>query len=120
MGENKRKTGAMYEELAAEFLQSQGFHILERNYFCKFGEIDIIAIDGDYLVFAEIKYRKSIEYGFPQEAVSYVKQRKIIKSAQYYCMRHLVNEEMPIRFDVIGILGEQVTLIKDAFDATGV
>ncbi len=59
MQQNKRQTGAAYEEQAARFLLEQGYQILERNYRCRQGEIDVIARDGSYLVFVEVKYRSS-------------------------------------------------------------
>ena len=66
---NKRKTGQEQEAKAACFLKTQGYQILERNYRCKKGEIDLIAREGQYLVFVEVKYRSTNESGLPEEAV---------------------------------------------------
>ena len=66
---NKRQTGADQEVLAAVWLEKQGLRILEKNYRCRQGEIDLIARDGRYLVFVEVKYRKGIHTGHPSEAV---------------------------------------------------
>ena len=76
--ENKRKIGGEKEELAVGFLKEKGIRILERNYYFPGGELDIIAKDGEYLVFIEVKYRKTASYGQPWEAVSNNKQKKIL------------------------------------------
>lgn len=113
---NKREVGALYEQQAAAFLQGQGYEIVERNYRCRIGEIDIIAKDGSYLVFVEVKYRTRSACGNPQEAVNYRKQRVISKVASYYCLNHHYSPEQPCRFDVVAILGEDTQLIKNAFE----
>lgn len=111
---NKRQTGAAYEQAAGYYLEQMGLEILEYNYRCRAGEIDIIAKDGDYLVFCEVKYRSDSRAGSPAEAVDPRKQRTIFRCAmQYLTQRHL--EEIPCRFDVIGIEGTEVTYIKNAF-----
>ena len=79
-----RARGARYEELAAAFLEKQGYVILEKNFFCRTGEIDIIAREGDTLVFVEVKYRKDLAAGDPAEAVNERKQEKIRKAAAFY------------------------------------
>ena len=70
MTENKRQTGSFYEDRAAEYLESIGYDILCRNFYGKGGEIDIVAKDNETLVFVEVKYRSSVRYGFPEEAVT--------------------------------------------------
>ena len=111
---NRRETGTQYEERAAEYLISQNYQILERNYRIRSGEIDIIARDGTVLVFIEVKYRKNDESGNPLEAVDIRKQRKIIKVARYYLHQKKYGD-VPCRFDVIGICGSHIEHIKDAF-----
>ncbi len=113
--QNKRKTGAEYEEKAAAWLEKQGMRILERNYRCRQGEIDLIAMDGRYLVFVEVKYRKDLQSGHPAEAVDVKKQKKIARSAMYYCMERKISQDQPYRFDVVSILGDETEHIKDAF-----
>ena len=117
MKRNSREVGAGYEKIAGKYLEKQGYQILEYNFRCRNGEIDIIAKDGEYLVFCEVKYRNTEEKGHPLEAVSLQKQRKISKCAMYYMNRKRLND-VPCRFDVIGILGEEVVLLKNAFDYT--
>ena len=81
---NKRQKGSFYEDAAISFLKNNGVIILEKNYRCKMGEIDIIGIDGEELVFFEVKYRRTDSYGHALEAVDIKKQRKIIKVANLY------------------------------------
>ena len=74
---NKRQTGSRYEETAAAFLTSKGYRVLERNFRCRQGEIDLICRHGRYLVFAEVKYRSGLSMGSPAEAVDARKQERI-------------------------------------------
>ena len=115
---NRRQTGADYEELACRYLRAQGYRIRQTNYRCRQGEIDIVAMDGQELVFIEVKYRASESGGGPLSAVTYRKQRTISRVALYYLFQHHLPDTTPCRFDVIGITDEKVTLIKDAFDYT--
>ncbi len=112
---NKRALGGEKELLAAKYLQSQGFTIIKMNYRCKTGEIDIIANDKDYLVFCEVKYRKNENYGHPFMAINQKKQQKIINTAKYYMLINNISFESKIRFDVIGILGNEINHIRNAF-----
>ena len=112
---NKRQTGAAYEQIAAAHLLSMGYEILECNYRCKMGEVDIIARDGEYLVFVEVKYRTNIRKGYPLEAVSIQKQKTISKCALHYMMMNHLSD-VSVRFDVVGILGDKKEHIKNAFD----
>lgn len=116
---NTRKIGSIYEKKAAEYLRQCGYRILTMNYRCRMGEIDIVARDGRYLVFIEVKYRAGKKGGLPQEAVDYKKQSRICKVADYYCMTHGHSRNTPCRFDVAAILGTEITLIQDAFAYIG-
>ena len=113
---NKRKLGAQVEQLVREYLTAHGFVILEMNYRCKQGEVDIIAKDGIYYVFIEVKYRNSTRYGTPQEAVGYVKQKRISQATKYYLYSHNLDEFTPVRFDVAAVLNNKITYHKNAFD----
>lgn len=111
---NTRRTGSDYERAAGYYLEQMGYEVLEYNYRCRAGEIDLIAKDGEYLVFCEVKYRSDGRKGSPLEAVGPGKQKKIFRCAMFYLAeRHL--ENIPCRFDVIGIEGAEVTYIKNAF-----
>lgn len=116
MGQNKRKTGAAYEQAAGYYLEQQGYVILQYNYRCRVGEIDLIAQDGDCLVFCEVKYRKNGKAGNPLEAVDKRKQYRIARCAQYYMMEKRLGDDIPCRYDVVGIEGSRLTLVKNAFE----
>lgn len=113
---NKRSVGTEYEKKAAACLEKQGYRILERNYRCRLGEIDIIAESEGYLVFIEVKYRRNAETGYGYEAVDLRKQQRIIRAASWYMKQHGISQDKPCRFDVVSFLGEQVTLIRNAFE----
>lgn len=112
---NRRKVGAEYEERAAHFLEGQGYRIVERNYHCRLGEIDIVAREGGYLVFVEVKYRFDSAQGYALEAVDTRKQTVIRKVAQQYLLTHRLPMETPCRFDAVGITGKDTVLVKDGF-----
>lgn len=116
---NKRKVGTAYEAQAVRFLQEEGYTVLERNFRSRVGEIDIIALDGEYLVFIEVKYRKTAGSGYPEEAVGAAKQRRISRAAEYYCMIRGISPDAGIRFDVIAIDGGQIRCFKNAFPYCG-
>lgn len=112
--QNNRAVGARYEKAAGYYLEQMGYVILQYNYRCKLGEIDMIAQDGAYLVFCEVKYRKGAGQGSPLAAVDSRKQRVIYRCAEYYLMEH-GKMEVPCRFDVVGIGDGKIELIKNAF-----
>lgn len=112
---NKRKVGAYYETLAAAYLCRQGYKILERNFQCRTGEIDIIAGDGEYLCFIEVKFRSSGGCGLALEAVTPGKQKKITGVAQYYMKRHGYPADTLCRFDVVAVSNDEIMLVKNAF-----
>ena len=85
---NKRQLGSRYEEKAAACLEQRGWRILERNYRCRQGEVDLICRDGGYLVFVEVKYRSDDRFGAPAEAVDGRKQARIRGAAAYYLYSH--------------------------------
>ncbi len=114
--ERSREKGAAYEKRAAEFLEEKGYRILQRNFYSKYGEIDLIARDGAYLVFLEVKYRASGQGGHPLEAVDAKKQRRMKRTARYYLWKSGLPEETACRFDVIGILAEELTHVEHAFE----
>lgn len=115
---NNREKGREGERRAVAYLEEQGYVVERTNFYCPFGEVDVIAREGDHLVFVEVKYRSSERYGHPLEAVSPAKQRRIIKCSQYYLVGQGLSCDVPLRFDVVAILGDQITLVKNAFEAT--
>jgi putative endonuclease len=113
---NTRQVGSDEEELAADYLRGKGYFIIQKNYRVRQGEIDIIARDGQTIVFVEVKYRKNAGAGHPLEAVTFSKQKQICKTALFYLNQNKINPEVtPVRFDVIGILGTEITHIENAF-----
>ena len=98
---SNRSLGKLGEDLAAKYLEKQGFRIIGRNFRARYGEIDIIALEKDVIVFVEVKTRIGEEFGKPEEAVTPWKLREVIKTAQYYAQTHQIPESM--RIDVIGI-----------------
>lgn len=112
---NKRRTGTEYEKKAGAFLEEKGYEILMYNFRCRTGEVDIIAREGGYLVFCEVKYRSGVKSGHPAEAVDRKKQRIISKCALYYIAGHSL-ADVPCRFDVVSFEGDRVTVYQNAFD----
>jgi putative endonuclease len=96
--------GACAEKMAESYLERQGLILLERNFQCQLGEIDLIMEHGDSLIFVEVRFRKSPFYGSAVETVTRGKQRKIIKAAQYYLLHNKSARHKPLRFDVMGIM----------------
>ncbi len=114
---NKRNRGAFYEEAVKEYLIRQNVVVLYQNYYCHYGEIDLIAKEQDTAVFFEIKYRKDNRYGLPEEAVTKSKQRHICKCAEWFLMNHTWVKS--IRYDVIAIEGKEIRWIRNAFEHIG-
>lgn len=112
---NCRKIGNKAEEMAAAEIEKRGCHILNRNYRCPQGEIDLIYKDGDVLVFAEVKYRRNLNKGWPEEAVDTKKQKKIRRTAMWYLNEMKIAEEINCRFDVISIVGSRLVIYENAF-----
>lgn len=111
--------GASGEETAVKILKKEGYKILERNYRTKMGEIDIIALDGEYTCFVEVKFRKNDNFGDPGDFIDERKRQKIIKTAQYYAVKKGIYDS-PMRFDAVLINAEKgknkgAEVIKDAF-----
>ena len=115
---NKRQIGTEKEKLAGAYLEKNGYEIIEYNFRCKQGEIDIVAKDGEYLVFCEIKYRSSAKSGTPFEAVDYKKQRVISRCALFYIAKHRIND-VPCRFDVVSVTDKEIQVLKNAFEFIG-
>jgi putative endonuclease len=119
-GHQNLGVGNRGEDLATAFLERNGFRIVERNFRCKGGEVDIIARDGKTIVFIEVKSRRTLTYGVPQLAVTPFKQRQISKAALTWLSKKRLHDS-PARFDVIAILLEnsyshQIEHIRNAFD----
>lgn len=112
---NKRKLGTEYEKNAAKWLFEQGFTILEMNYRCRTGEIDIIASENGYICFTEVKYRRNSDYGFAGESIDQRKQRIITNTARHYLLVNNYSQDTPARFDTVLIEGTRIELIRNAY-----
>jgi putative endonuclease len=105
--------GKIAEDFSVNLLQSKGYKIIDRNFHSKFGEIDIIAEDGQTLVFVEVKARWSAKFGSPEEAVTPQKIWKIKKTADYYCLFNSIkNRKMRIDVVALEMNGKSVTSSK--------
>lgn len=107
--------GVQYEQQALAFLKAQGLLLVCQNFYCRFGEIDLIMSDDDTLVFIEVRYRKNQDYGGATASVTLQKQKKLIKTAKHYLSQ--LDNEPYCRFDVVAISEKttQPQWIQDAF-----
>ena len=112
---NNRQTGTFYEREAVRYLRNRGVHVLEVNFRCRQGEIDIIGYEGTCLIFVEVKARDSNRAGSGGEAVNFQKQYKICRVADYYRMLHGISEFSEIRYDCVIIDLGEIRWIKNAF-----
>ena len=112
-------TGKKGEKIAAAYLKKNGYRIIEINFRCPIGEIDIVAKEKDDLVFVEVKTRKSMELGYPEQAVGIRKQKKMSQLALWYLQKRKI-ADTNARFDVVAVTlipeNNEVKLIKNAFD----
>ena len=112
-------TGKKGERLAADFLTGNGYQILETNFRCPLGEIDIVARDHQEIVFVEVKTRKSHALGYPEQAVGIQKQKKLSQLALWYLQAKKMSDKKA-RFDVVAVTlavqANEINLIKNAFD----
>lgn len=97
---NKRVQGEYFENLALNFLEKEGFSLLEKNFYCKHGEIDIILRKSDLIVFVEVKQRSSKNFGTGFDAISHTKQKKMYLTAQNFLYRYSL-ENFNFRFDAV-------------------
>jgi len=113
---SRYNTGILNERLAQTYLESHGLKLEKKNYKVKFGEIDLIMRDKEYLVFVEVRYRCKSNYGSSVESVTPNKQRRIIRTALHYLQKTQQLDAIDCRFDVVGIDHKQeIVWIKDAF-----
>ena len=120
-GTRNKELGRYGEECATHYLEKLGYDVIERNWTCPAGEVDIIARQGDAIVFVEVKTRSSLSRGFPEEAVTPEKRSRYERIAAYY-LKEYDETELAVRFDVIGVLvlGPAKAMIKHHVSAFGV
>jgi putative endonuclease len=117
---NSREIGKFTEDIAAKYLQQQGLREVTRNFYCRLGEIDLIMIDKQTLVFIEVKYRKNANFGGALASISISKQRKLQKTATFYLQQQRLNAYNTLcRFDVVALEGNMnnatINWLKNAF-----
>jgi len=112
------KSGAQAEQTAARFLQQQGLRLVQANYRCRFGEIDLILKDGDILVFAEVRMRSNNDFGGAAASIDARKQSKLILTAQHYLAS--LSSTPPCRFDAVLMSTAEgqdgIEWVKNAFE----
>jgi putative endonuclease len=117
--DDRKVLGADGEKAAEDFLRRRRYLIVERNYRCPVGEVDLIALDGKTVVFVEVKTRKGAGFGTPLEAVHPRKQAQVSRAAQFYLVAHRL-ENRAARFDVVGVWWENgrpnCELVQNAFE----
>ncbi len=116
------EAGRRAEQDACDYLERQGLRLVERNYACACGEIDLIMLDRNTLVFVEVRYRRSHRYGSGAESVDWRKQGKLSATAAHYLQGHPRAARRPCRFDVIALTGQDnghvhIDWISNAFQA---
>lgn len=113
--------GKIAEDIAAQYLSKQGLKLIDRNFHCRFGEIDLIGLEQEILTFIEVRYRKNEQYLAVVETIDHHKCRKLIITSEYYLTQHKNYRSYQCRYDVIAITGElnqpAIEWIKNAFQA---
>jgi putative endonuclease len=110
----RQRVGRRAEDRASEYLKKKGYTILGRNFRGGGGEIDLVALEGEVVVFVEVRYRRKGVWETPEESISPQKQRRLWQAAEYY-LAEVLGEAKPARFDVIAIKGEEILHYRDAF-----
>tara|TARA_R110000782_G_scaffold16637_2_gene47401 strand:- start:1671 stop:2045 length:375 start_codon:yes stop_codon:yes gene_type:complete len=114
-------TGKIAEDIAAQYLGNQGLKLIDQNFHCRFGEIDLIGLDNEILTFCEVRYRKNEKYLAVVETIDQHKCQKLIITSEYYLNQHKKYRSYQCRYDVIAITGElsqpAIEWIKNAFQA---
>jgi putative endonuclease len=116
-----RLRGQRWERIAESFLNREGLKTLERNFQARYGEIDLVMLEGDTLVFTEVRYRRNTRYGSGADSVTPAKQRRIVQAARLFLQYHDPHQTRLCRFDVISISMQEgrtvLDWIRDAFEA---
>ncbi|MGE4406591.1 YraN family protein [Pseudomonas sp.] len=118
---DSQSSGRSAEALALNHLARQGLRLLERNWSCRSGELDLVMLDGDTVVFVEVRYRRHAAWGGALESVDARKQQKLIKAAQLFLQKESRWASSPCRFDVVAIAthgqSQNLNWIRNAFDS---
>ena len=121
MATDKKISGDQAENTACEYLQAQGLQLIERNFLCKRGEIDLIMKQADTTIFVEVRYRRNDHFGSSAESVDWRKQAKLLATAEHYLQSHPKAAKGACRFDVVALTMQnqqpKIDWIVDAFQA---
>jgi putative endonuclease len=116
----RRSAGLQAETVAAEFLEGEGYRVLERNFTVRRGEVDLIVTDGEVLAFVEVRSRADTRFGTPEDTIGHEKIRRVVTAARHWLARH-GDGDLDVRFDVVAVVGEgegrRVRHLPDAFEA---
>jgi putative endonuclease len=110
-----RDRGTRAETQVTDYLSRAGMQVVDRNFASAGGEVDIVGCHGDTYVFVEVRYRRADKLGAPVETVDGNKQRRVIKAATSWLVKRKLWDRVPVRFDVVGVTGNRIEWIKDAF-----
>ncbi len=117
---DRREYGNEAESAAVRHLEARGYRVRARNFRCRYGELDVVAEQGDTVCFVEVRMRSTAVWGDPAHTVSFAKQRRVVKAALHYLFQNDLRERM-VRFDVVSVVGQgeqaRVEHIPNAFDA---
>jgi putative endonuclease len=118
---NTQKIGQEAESMACNYLLTKGLKLITRNYQCRLGEIDLIMQDKTHIVFVEVRFRRNQDFGTSSESITYTKQTKLLRAAQFYLQQNHMTDKIACRFDVVAITQTQtqpvIEWIRNAFTA---
>jgi putative endonuclease len=117
MNQETRTRGQQAEDLACRYLRERGYQIVDRNWRSAFGELDIVARDGGTLAIVEVKARSGSTFGGAEAALAPYKRERIVTASRAYLAR--CEADLPVRFDVVAVYGDQIVLYQDAFRPEG-
>ncbi|GAA0912287.1 YraN family protein [Luteibacter anthropi] len=112
----RRATGDHFEGAALSFLQARGLRLIQANFLCRHGEIDLVMRDGEVVVFVEVRYRRGSAFGGALASVTAAKRRRIVSAAHIWLAGRPFDARRPCRFDVVGFEGAVVEWVRGAFD----
>jgi putative endonuclease len=110
-----QQTGDDAEHRAREHLEAAGHSVIAANYHCRGGELDLVTLDGEQLVFVEVRAREDTDFGRPEATVDWRKRKRLLLAARHFLSRHPAHGRRVARFDVVAVTGEQIHWIPDAF-----
>ena len=112
-----RATGDRFESAARNFLAARGLRLVQANFLCRHGEIDLVMRDGDAIVFVEVRYRRGSAFGGALASVTLAKRRRLISAAHIWLAGRPYDARRPCRFDVVAFDGDRVEWVRNAFEA---